>query len=613
MGHQAIVLIYRLLAITLGVSAPQTRCPALPAQRPPKHAAAVSSIRQRVVDSVPYSSPGEIDMKFARCHIARFTFAAIALATVTACGGGGSTPPPPPPPATYSIGGTVSGLDAGQSVVLQLNGGDDQTVSTNTAFTFTAKVASGGAYAVTASGFPAGKTCTVTDASGTASANVASVAVACVTIQTFSIGGSVSGLVGQGLQLVLEKFVSSYKVGCAARETLAIAKNGEFVFATTLPSSSDSYCVAVQTQPHSPAQRCVVRNGYFTIPTANVANVEVVCGQFSYVTHAVENTIVAFSVDASTGAIASAGPAVYAGASPLAIAGTSDKKFLYAVNSGSNDVSAFSVDRGTGALTAVPGPAIVAGSSPRSLALYYGLNLYVANAGSDNLSAYQIDQSSGLPTPLSPASYATGTGPGAIAINLIGPFLYTANSGGSSDISAFLITGSGDLIPVAGSPFPSGSSVSTLAFGGGIKNFLYAANASGNTAAIYGFSVDLSNSTTRGALTSLTGFPYALPSCTLIVSDQTGAYLYATTGTDLLGYSIDAITGALTALPGFPIAVGADVRSVSIDPANQFLYVANGSAGTVTSFTLNAATGALTPMPGSPFAVGTSADFITTF
>ena len=92
-----------------------------------------------------------------------------------------------------------------------------------------------------------------------------------------------------------------------------------------------------------------------------------------------------------------------------------------------------------------------------------------------------------------------------------------------------------------------------------------------------------------------------------------GTYLYATTGTDLLGYSIDALTGALTLLSGFPIAVGANVRSVSIDPTNQFLYVANGSAGTVTSYTLNATTGALTLMPGSPFAVGTSADYISTF
>ena len=61
------------------------------------------------------------------------------------------------------------------------------------------------------------------------------------------------------------------------------------------------------------------------------------------------------------------------------------------------------------------------------------------------------------------------------------------------------------------------------------------------------------------------------------------------------------------------MAVGSNVRSVSIDPANQFLYVANGSTGTVTSFTLNAATGALTPMPGSPFDVGASADFFATF
>ena len=84
-------------------------------------------------------------------------------------------------------------------------------------------------------------------------------------------------------------------------------------------------------------------------------------------------------------------------------------------------------------------------------------------------------------------------------------------------------------------------------------------------------------------------------------------------GANLLGYSIDAQFGALSPLPGFPIAVGANTGSLTIDPTNQFLYVANGSAGTVTGFELNSATGALTPMPGSPFAVGTSADFIAIF
>jgi 6-phosphogluconolactonase (cycloisomerase 2 family) len=71
--------------------------------------------------------------------------------------------------------------------------------------------------------------------------------------------------------------------------------------------------------------------------------------------------------------------------------------------------------------------------------------------------------------------------------------------------------------------------------------------------------------------------------------------------------------GALTLLSGFPMAVGANVRSMSIDQTNQFLYVANGSAGTVTSYTPNATTCALTLMPGSQFAVGASADYIATF
>ena len=116
-----------------------------------------------------------------------------------------------------------------------------------------------------------------------------------------------------------------------------------------------------------------------------------------------------------------------------------------------------------------------------------------------------------------------------------------------------------------------------------------------------------------GALTALPGFPYDLPSCSYIVADQTGAYLYAAAGTNVYGFSIDKQTGALSPLPGSPVAVGATADSVSIDPANQFLYVTNRSAGTVTGFKLNAATGELTPMPGLPFAVTQPADFVATF
>ena len=131
-------------------------------------------------------------------------------------------------------------------------------------------------------------------------------------------------------------------------------------------------------------------------------------------------------------------PAGVFGVSPLAIAGTSDKKYVYVVNSGSNDISAFAVDPGTGALTAVPGSPFAAGTNPRALALYEDSYLYVANSGSDDYIGLP-----GRPKQRSPYTigilcqlfHATGAGPSAIAIHPRTMFLYTANAGGSQYFS----------------------------------------------------------------------------------------------------------------------------------------------------------------------------------
>jgi len=82
---------------------------------------------------------------------------------------------------TYTIGGTLSGLN-GTDVVLQDNGGNNLTVTANGSFTFSTPIASGSAYSVTVLTQPSNptQTCTVTDGSGTANANVTSVQVACV-------------------------------------------------------------------------------------------------------------------------------------------------------------------------------------------------------------------------------------------------------------------------------------------------------------------------------------------------------------------------------------------------------------------------------------------------
>jgi hypothetical protein len=84
------------------------------------------------------------------------------------------------PPPTYTIGGTVSGLPSGDSVVLQDNGKDDLTVIANGSFTFATALASGAAYSVTVSTTPPAETCLVGSGAGTvASADVSSVVVTC--------------------------------------------------------------------------------------------------------------------------------------------------------------------------------------------------------------------------------------------------------------------------------------------------------------------------------------------------------------------------------------------------------------------------------------------------
>ena len=97
---------------------------------------------------------------------------------------------------SYSVGGTVSGLSG--SMVLQDNGGNNLTVSTNGIFNFSAAVPYGSAYSVTIFTQPSGQTCTVTGSSGTVNANVSSVAVACTTNSGLSAGQNVMPIIVDG-------------------------------------------------------------------------------------------------------------------------------------------------------------------------------------------------------------------------------------------------------------------------------------------------------------------------------------------------------------------------------------------------------------------------------
>jgi large repetitive protein len=170
----------------------------------------------------------------------------------------------------YTVGGSVTGIADGNRVVLQNDGGDDLTVDDNGGFAFQTAIESGTSYAVTVKTQPTSpnQTCVVTGGTGTVAAgNVETVSVNCTT-NTYTAGGTVSGLDGTGLVLT------------SNGADLAVNANGSFAF----PAQADGtgYAVTVKTQPTAKSQTCTVTSGTGTIAGANVTSVEVACVTNTY-------------------------------------------------------------------------------------------------------------------------------------------------------------------------------------------------------------------------------------------------------------------------------------------------------------------------------------------
>ncbi len=170
---------------------------------------------------------------------------------------------------THTIAGTVTGLAAGQSVVLNNNGADPTAVSADGAFAFVAPVAFNGSYAVTVGTQPTGQMCTVSNGSGAGVvADITNVAVTCST-NTYTIGGSVTGLAA-GKQVTLNNNAS---------DPLTVNADGTFTFPTAV-SFNGGYAVTVGTQPTG--QTCTVAGGSGAGVVANITTVAVTCSTNTY-------------------------------------------------------------------------------------------------------------------------------------------------------------------------------------------------------------------------------------------------------------------------------------------------------------------------------------------
>lgn len=90
---------------------------------------------------------------------------------------------PEPPLFRDTVGGIVTGLAAGQTLVLQNQGTDDFMVGANGSFVMAANWPAGSRYDVAVKTQPTGQLCTVAQGSGTLSAAVTDVGVACVALK----------------------------------------------------------------------------------------------------------------------------------------------------------------------------------------------------------------------------------------------------------------------------------------------------------------------------------------------------------------------------------------------------------------------------------------------
>ena len=164
--------------------------------------------------------------------------------------------------ATFTVSGTVSGL-VGSGLVLQNNSAGNLAVTANGSFTFSLSVPRGTAYSVTVLTQPTNpsQTCTPANGSGTVSgANITDVGISCAT-DTFTIGGTTSGLAGT---VVLQN---------NAGDKLFVT-GPSFTFAAPIVSGA-AYNVTVFSQP--PGQTCTVSSGSGAVGAANVTNVAVTC------------------------------------------------------------------------------------------------------------------------------------------------------------------------------------------------------------------------------------------------------------------------------------------------------------------------------------------------
>lgn len=161
-------------------------------------------------------------------------------------------------PATYSIGGSITGLTV--SGLVLTDGSDTVSPAANaTSFTLPTAKTNGASYNVVIQTQPTGATCQITNGSGTVNAAaITNIAVACTALPTYRIGGTATGVSADGIVLANGADTVTINTGATS-----------FAFPVRQLSGT-TYQVIVQSLP--PNITCEVTNPSGTVATADVTS-----------------------------------------------------------------------------------------------------------------------------------------------------------------------------------------------------------------------------------------------------------------------------------------------------------------------------------------------------
>ena len=241
-------------------------------------------------------------------------------------------------------------------------------------------------------------------------------------------------------------------------------------------------------------------------------------GEFAYATGGINQPWVsAYAIDAATGALWEVAGSPFAATEwgPQSVTVGGSGKFVYVANTGwidavEDSISAFAIDATTGSLSEIPGspfPAQPASSEP-----YYvidplsitsdpsGRFAYTANYNSRSVFAYAINGTTGALTGISDAG-AEGYLPRSVTVDPSGKFVYVANFSpdypdGAGAVTAYAINATTGALTSTGGAVAAGldpSSVSVDPSG----RFVYVANQRSND--VSGYAIDANT----GALTNI--------------------------------------------------------------------------------------------------------------